>query len=527
MAERRRGARPPRYGRAEPEGYRDGVPEFEYQDLLPIGPDDTPYRLLTTDGVSTFDTPEGRFVKVEPEALTLLTREAMRDIAHLLRPGHLRQLRSILDDPEASPNDRFVALDLLKNAAIAAGGVLPMCQDTGTAIVKGKRGQRVITGGGDEEAIARGIFETYQTSHLRYSQMAPLTMWEEVNTGTNLPAEIKIAAVDGDAYKLLFMAKGGGSANKSYLYQETKAVLNEASMLQFLDAKVRTLGTAACPPYHLAGQLVALDLRQVLRRVGLQLLEIDAVGGDLAQRLAVGRAGHRDGDGAAGAVAGEADDPHVVAEVLAAELRADLRPARQLEDLGLQLVVPEAPAELVAGLREGVQVAGRRQLGRLHCDLGRGPAHHDGQVVGRACGRAQRADLGVEKLEHAGLVQDGLGLLVEVALVGRAASLGHEQQLVGVAVDGGDLDLGRQVGAGVDLLPHRQRRHLRVAQVGGLVGLEDAAGDGLLVAAARDDALAPLALDDGRARVLAHGEDAARGDAGVLQQVERDEAVVG
>ena len=229
-----------------------GVPEFEYQDLLPIGPDDTPYRLLTTEGVSTFDTPEGRFVKVEPEALTLLTREAMRDIAHLLRPGHLRQLRSILDDPEASPNDRFVALDLLKNASIAAGGVLPMCQDTGTAIVKGKRGQRVITGGGDEEAIARGIFETYQTSHLRYSQMAPLTMWEEVNTGTNLPAEIKIAAVDGDAYKLLFMAKGGGSANKSYLYQETKAVLNEASMLQFLDAKIRTLGTAACPPYHLA-----------------------------------------------------------------------------------------------------------------------------------------------------------------------------------------------------------------------------------------------------------------------------------
>ena len=228
------------------------MPEFEYQDLLPLGPDDTPYRLLTTDGVSTFDTPEGRFVKVEPEALTLLTREAMRDIAHLLRPGHLRQLRSILDDPEASPNDRFVALDLLKNASIAAGGVLPMCQDTGTAIVKGKRGQRVITGGGDEEAIARGIFETYQTSHLRYSQMAPLTMWEEVNTGTNLPAEIKIAAVDGDAYKLLFMAKGGGSANKSYLYQETKAVLNEASMLQFLDAKIRTLGTAACPPYHLA-----------------------------------------------------------------------------------------------------------------------------------------------------------------------------------------------------------------------------------------------------------------------------------
>jgi fumarate hydratase class I len=228
------------------------MPEFEYQELLPTGHDETPYRLLTTDGVSTFDTPEGRFVKVDPEALTLLTREAMRDIAHLLRPGHLEQLRSILDDPEASPNDRFVALDLLKNAGIAAGGVLPMCQDTGTAIVKGKRGQYVFTGGGDEAAIARGIYDTYLTSHLRYSQMAPLTMWEEINTGTNLPAEIKISAVDGDTYKLLFMAKGGGSANKSYLYQETKAVLNEGSMLAFLDAKVRTLGTAACPPYHLA-----------------------------------------------------------------------------------------------------------------------------------------------------------------------------------------------------------------------------------------------------------------------------------
>jgi fumarate hydratase class I len=191
-------------------------------------------------------------VKVDPEALALLAREAMRDIAHLLRPGHLQQLRSILDDPEASPNDRFVALDLLKNAGIAAGGVLPMCQDTGTAIVKGKRGQYVFTGGGDEAAIARGIYDTYLTSHLRYSQMAPLTMWEEINTGTNLPAEIKISAVDGDTYKLLFMAKGGGSANKSYLYQETKAVLNEGSMLAFLDAKVRTLGTAACPPYHLA-----------------------------------------------------------------------------------------------------------------------------------------------------------------------------------------------------------------------------------------------------------------------------------
>src|SRR6478736_6745166 len=207
------------------------MPEFEFTELLPLGPDTTPYRQLTTDFVSTFETPQGTFLRVEPEALTLITSQAMRDIAHFLRPGHLRQLRLILDDPEASPNDRFVALDLLKNASIAAGGVLPMCQDTGTAIVKGKRGQRVITGGGDEEAIARGIFETYQTSHLRYSQMAPLSMWEEVNTGTNLPAEIKIAAVDGDAYKLLFMAKGGGSANKSLLFQETKALLTPTKLL--------------------------------------------------------------------------------------------------------------------------------------------------------------------------------------------------------------------------------------------------------------------------------------------------------
>ncbi|MFZ9628591.1 MAG: fumarate hydratase [Ilumatobacteraceae bacterium] len=227
-------------------------PEFEFTELLPLGPDDTPYRLVSTDHVSTVDTPLGRMLRVEPEALTLITQEAMRDIAHFLRPGHLQQLRNILDDPEASENDRFVALDLLKNAAISAGGVLPMCQDTGTAIVKGKKGQMVFTGGGDEEAIARGVFNTYQTSNLRYSQMAPLTMYDEVNTGNNLPAEIKVSAVDGDAYKFLFMAKGGGSANKSYLFQETKALLNEKTLLPWLFEKMKTLGTAACPPYHLA-----------------------------------------------------------------------------------------------------------------------------------------------------------------------------------------------------------------------------------------------------------------------------------
>ena len=226
--------------------------DFAYSELLPLGDDDTPYRLITTDHVGSFRAGGRDFVEVAPEALTLLTREAMRDIAHLLRPGHLAQLRTILDDPEASANDRFVALDLLKNANIAAGGVLPMCQDTGTAIVMGKKGQLVLTPGGDEEAIARGVFDTYQTSNLRYSQMAPLTMWDEVNTKTNLPAEIKIAAVDGDEYKFLFMAKGGGSANKSYLFQETKALLNPTSFMRFLDEKLRTLGTAACPPYHLA-----------------------------------------------------------------------------------------------------------------------------------------------------------------------------------------------------------------------------------------------------------------------------------
>ena len=226
--------------------------DFAYQELLPLGTEDTPYRLLTTDGVSTFEVGGERFLRVDPAAITLLTRQAMHDIAHLLRPGHLTQLSSILDDPEASANDRFVALELLKNASIAAGGILPSCQDTGTAIVKGKKGQYVVTGGGDEAAIALGIFETYRDANLRDSQMAPLTMWDEVNTKTNLPAEIKISAVDGEAYKFLFMAKGGGSANKSYLYQETKALLNPASLLAFLDEKLRTLGTAACPPYHLA-----------------------------------------------------------------------------------------------------------------------------------------------------------------------------------------------------------------------------------------------------------------------------------
>ncbi|MSO86110.1 MAG: fumarate hydratase [Acidimicrobiia bacterium] len=226
--------------------------DLPFTELLPLGPDDTPYRLLTTEGVATIEAAGRSFLEVSPDALTLLTRTAFRDIAHWLRPSHLAQLRRIIDDPEASANDRFVAIDLLKNANVAAGGVLPMCQDTGTAIVMGKRGERVLTGGDDERAITMGIQQTYETSALRFSQMAPITMWDEINTGTNLPAQIELYATGGDAYTLLFMAKGGGSANKSYLYQETKAVLNRPSMLKFLDEKLRTLGTSACPPYHLA-----------------------------------------------------------------------------------------------------------------------------------------------------------------------------------------------------------------------------------------------------------------------------------
>jgi fumarate hydratase class I len=226
--------------------------EFSYTELLPLGHDDTVYRKIADGGVSTRRAFGRKFLDVDPQALTSLTRTAMRDIAHLLRPAHLRQLRSILDDPQASPNDRYVARDLLQNACIAAGGVLPMCQDTGTAIVMGKRGQHVLTDGRDEEHIARGVYDAYTTLNLRYSQMAPLTMWEEKNTGSNLPAQIELYAADGEEYKFLFMAKGGGSANKSYLFQETKAVLNPARMTSFLEEKIRAIGTSACPPYHLA-----------------------------------------------------------------------------------------------------------------------------------------------------------------------------------------------------------------------------------------------------------------------------------
>ncbi|WP_432559427.1 fumarate hydratase [Granulicoccus sp. GXG6511] len=233
------------------------MPEFAYEDLLPIGEDHTPWRKLTDEGVRQVEGPGGRtFLEVDPEALRLLTETAMHDIAHYLRPAHLAQLQKIMDDPEASNNDKFVALDLLKNANIAAGGVLPMCQDTGTAIVMGKRGQHVLTQGTDEEPIARGVYDAYTELNLRYSQNAPVTFFEEKNTGSNLPAQIELYADTApgheNQFKFLFMAKGGGSANKSYLYQETKAILNPDKILPFLEEKIRSLGTAACPPYHLA-----------------------------------------------------------------------------------------------------------------------------------------------------------------------------------------------------------------------------------------------------------------------------------
>ena len=229
-------------------------PTFSYSDLLPLGDDTTQYRFIGKEGVSVVKLGDKEFLQVEPEAIAKLTEVAIHDINHYLRPDHLQQLANIMKDPEASANDRFVALDLLKNANIAAGGVLPMCQDTGTALVMGKKGQFVLTTAKDEVAVAQGVYDAYTKLNLRYSQMAPVTTWEEKNTGNNLPAQIEIYADSEhqDEYNFLFIAKGGGSANKSYLYQETKAVLNPASFINWLDEKLRSLGTAACPPYHLA-----------------------------------------------------------------------------------------------------------------------------------------------------------------------------------------------------------------------------------------------------------------------------------
>ena len=277
-------------------------------DILPLGEDTTPYRLLTKDFVSTSSFEGQPILKVDPAGLERLAFEAMKDIAHYFRPGHLAQLRKILDDPEASPNDKFVALDLLKNACISAGGVLPSCQDTGTAIVTAKKGQRVFTEGHDEDAISKGIARAYTSLNLRYSQLAPLSTFQEKNTGNNLPAQIEIYATEGEAYKFLFFAKGGGSANKSLLFQETPALLNPASLMKFLDEKIRTLGTAACPPYHLAVVLGGTSAEYALKVAklasaryldtlptagsaaghGFRDVEMEAKVQDLAQKTGIG-----------------------------------------------------------------------------------------------------------------------------------------------------------------------------------------------------------------------------------------------
>lgn len=243
--------------------------DVAFSEMFPLGKDTTPYRKITGDHVSV-ETVGGREVLVvDPMALTVLAEAAFRDVSHLLRPGHLAQLRKIIDDPEASPNDRFVAIEMLKNANIAAGGVLPMCQDTGTAIIMGKKGQGVWTGANDAHYLSAGVANAYAKLNLRYSQMAPLTMYDEVNTGNNLPAQIDLYATEGDAYKFMFMAKGGGSANKTYLYQQTKALLNPASLRKFLEEQIRSIGTSACPPYHLAIVIGGTSAETCLKTVKL------------------------------------------------------------------------------------------------------------------------------------------------------------------------------------------------------------------------------------------------------------------
>jgi len=226
--------------------------ETPHHPMFPLGADDTPYRKISDDGIGTAHFEGQEILTIKPDALTHLAAEAYRDVSHLLRPTHLKQLASILDDPEASDNDRFVALDLLKNANIAAAGILPMCQDTGNALIMGKKGQRVWTGFDDEAAIAAGVRQAYAENNLRYSMVAPMDMFHEVNTGDNMPAQFDLYATEGGEYSFLFIAKGGGSANKTFLYQQTKALLNEETLTKFIDEKLRTLGTAACPPYHLA-----------------------------------------------------------------------------------------------------------------------------------------------------------------------------------------------------------------------------------------------------------------------------------
>ena len=245
------------------------MPEFAFRDMFDLGEDTTTYRKVTDNHVSQESFGGETVLKVEPAALTLLAAEAFRDISHLLRPSHLQQMRTILEDPEASANDKFVVHDLLKNACISAGGILPMCQDTGTAIVMGKKGQQVWTGGNDDEALARGVHKTFTERNLRYSQLAPLEMFKEVNSGDNLPAQIEVYATDGDEYDFLFVAKGGGSANKTFLFQEAPSKLNDKDLIKLLDDKIKSLGTAACPPYHLAIVIGGPSAEYVLKTVKL------------------------------------------------------------------------------------------------------------------------------------------------------------------------------------------------------------------------------------------------------------------
>lgn len=265
------------------------MPDFAYSELFPHGHDQTPYRKLDVSGVGVDSFRGQEVLTVEGGALTALAATAIRDISHLFRPGHLAQLRKILDDPEASANDRFVARNMLLNANVASGMVLPSCQDTGTAIVIGKKGQNVWTSGNDEESLSRGVFKTYTETNLRYSQLSPITTYDEANTGSNLPAQIDLYATTGNEYHFLFMTKGGGSANKTYLYQETKALLNPASLLAFLDQKIRTLGTAACPPYHLAVVIGGTSAETCLKTVKLAsaryLDDVPTAGGKLGHAI--------------------------------------------------------------------------------------------------------------------------------------------------------------------------------------------------------------------------------------------------
>ncbi|MDX1738866.1 MAG: fumarate hydratase, partial [Alphaproteobacteria bacterium] len=242
----------------------------EPQDMMfPLSEDATPYRLLSKDHVSVSEFDGQEMLMVEPEGIRLLCETAFMDINHYLRPGHLQQLRNILDDADASPNDRFVAMDLLQNANIAAGGVLPMCQDTGTAIIMGKKGHNVWVRGNDHEALGKGVLDAYEKRNLRYSQVSPVSMFEEVNTKNNLPAQIDLYSEGKDAYKFLFMAKGGGSANKTFLFQATPSLLEKDRLIAFLDEKIRTLGTAACPPYHLAVVIGGTSAEQNLKTAKL------------------------------------------------------------------------------------------------------------------------------------------------------------------------------------------------------------------------------------------------------------------